>query len=298
MNSYLSVRHTQHMFLGMIFGVLAALFFTLMSLMTKLIGERASVDTILFSRFFISLILVFPWACKHSKEIFKVSQPIRLLFRAIFTLIALACFFYALQFISLTNGLLLNNTSPLFVPLIVLILHQVKTSHKIWIGIILGFIGIGLVLKPAGNFFHYASLIGLTSGLFSAIAYVFIRFLTKQVSILHILFYNFLICSCMTALLLPIHWKSFNSSILILLLAVGIFGAFYQFFSTLSLAKAPVRIMAPLQFLSIVFGVLADFFIWNQTPDLYGFIGIGLVILGGILTIYFGKNELDMGRKA
>lgn len=47
-----------------------------------------------------------------------------------------------------------------------------------------------------------------------------------------------------------------------------------------------------LMFLCIVFGVLVDFMIRWQVPSLLTSMGMILVILGGALTIYFGKREM------
>jgi drug/metabolite transporter (DMT)-like permease len=294
MSLHLRIKHEQHIPIGVFYAILSAIFFTLMSLTLKFIGERASTDAILFVRFFVSLLLILPWAIKYPKATLQVNRPLQLVFRSISSLLSLACFFYALKYISLTNGLLLKNTSPIFIPLILWIFHQIKTPHKIWIGIFIGFIGIGFVLKPGVQFFQPAALIGLASGIFTASSYVVIRFLTKSIPVIQILFYNFLISSIITGLFLPFNWISFDFKVGFLLILVGIFGSICQLFTTLSLAKAPVRITSPFAFLSIVFGAFAEFFIWNRIPDLYDFIGISCVILGGIFVIYYGQKELNI----
>lgn len=53
------------------------------------------------------------------------------------------------------------------------------TPHKVWLGIVLRFIAVGLVLKPAPGFFQVASIFGLASGILAAIAVTIIRGLTK-----------------------------------------------------------------------------------------------------------------------
>jgi len=292
MTFHLQTDHKQHMQMGVTFGILAALSLALMSLMTKLIGDQVSTSMVVFVRFSISLILILPSVIKHHKSVIRVANPLKLLFRSIFSLLSLTSFFYVLKFVPLTEGLLLTNTSTLFIPLILFALHQIHTSKKIWIGVVLGFIGIAFVLKPGADFFQPIDLVGLASGFFAAIVYISIRFLTKTNSILQILFYNFLICSIISGSFVLFNWKPFNLNVLFLLFAVGVFGAIYQFFNTLSIAKAPIRYTSSLQFLSIVFGVPADFFIWNTIPNRYSLIGIILVILGGIITIYFGQKEL------
>jgi drug/metabolite transporter (DMT)-like permease len=39
-------------------------------------------------------------------------------------------------------------------------------------------------------------------------------------------------------------------------------------------------------------GLIADFFIWREFPNLLGFAGIVLIVIGGTLSIYFGQKEL------
>lgn len=287
-----TLMHKQDIVLGVILGVLASICFTMMSLFGKLIGDNASIDTILFARFAISLLLILPWVVKNPNHIIEVIQPSKLILRSLLTLLALGCFFYSLRFISLANALLLNNTAPLFVPLVAWVSLGVKTSYQVWMGLILGFVGIALVLNPTQNLFELPSLIALSSGVFAGIAVVTIRSLTKIASVVQILFYNFLFCTIVTGLLLPFDWKRLDVHTLLLLLGTGLFGAIYQFFSTLSFAKASVRLVSSLMFLCIVFGVFADFIIWHNIPQPFTLLGMLLVIAGGAITLYFGQKEM------
>jgi drug/metabolite transporter (DMT)-like permease len=287
-------QHKQHLPSGVLFAVLAALSFSTMSLFGKFIGNRASTDMVLFARFAISLIIIIPWVVMHPHAALKVTHPKKLIWRSCFSLLSFACFFYALRFISLTNALVLNNTFPLFVPLVALVHSQTKTSRKVWIGIITGFLGVLLVLQPDIHVFQPFSLIALASGIFGAMAIVMIRHLTKTVSTLQILFYYFVFNTLATAIILPFQWQTVSSDILLLLLGVGIFGALYQWFSTLCFAKSPVRLISPILSIGIVSGgLIADFFIWNEYPNFLGFLGICCIILGGTLSIYFGQKELS-----
>lgn len=283
------MAHKQHIGLGVLYAILAALSFSAMSVLGKVIGDGASTDIILFARFSISLVLILPWIIKDPKQLL-VTQPVQLLTRSFFTLSAFFCFFYALKYISLADALLLNNSYPLFIPFAAYFIHKAPTPHRVWIGILLGFIGVALVLKPDANFFKSASLIGLLAGIFAAIAGVLIRGLTKQFSTVQILFYNFFFCTLITGLILPFTWQSLSTDVLLLLLGVGILGASYQLFSTFAIAKAPIRLTASLTYLCIVFGVIADFFIWKNVPDNLDIIGMVCVICGGILTILLGRK--------
>ena len=286
-------QHEQHLPTSVLYAVLAAVSFSLMSLLGKFIGENASTDTVLFARFAISLFLLIPWVIKHPREALKVDHPRKMIWRSCFSLLSFACFFYALRFISLTDALVLNNTFPLFVPFVALIHLKIKTPAKVWIGIVVGFLGVLLVLQPDTGVFQSYSLIALASGIFAAVAIIMIRRLTKTVSTLQILFYYFAFNTLATATVLPFQWQPLSSDILLLLLGVGVFGASYQLFSTLCFAKSPVRIISPILSIGIVStGLLADFFVWKEFPNFWGFIGIFCIVIGGTLSIYFGQKEL------
>ena len=284
-------RHQQHIPLAIVYTLVAAFCLASMSFIVKVIGNRATTDMIIFARFFICLLLVLPWVLKNPKETIKVIHPGKLIFRSLFTFLAMSCFFYALRQISLTDALLMNNTYPLFVPIVTAILVKTKTSYKIWCSIVLGFCGLAFILKPDASFFTSGGFIALGSGVFAAVAIVLIRLMTKASSILQILFYNFLIGSIIAAVFLPWNWMVLDKEMIVLLFLVGLIGLGYQFFSTLAYAKAPVRITSPLMFFSVIFGTFGDYLYWNVEPDLFTLIGMGLIILGGSLTIYFGQKE-------
>ncbi len=287
-------QHQQHLPTSVLFAILAGIGFATMSLFGKLIGDRASTDTVLFARFVISLTLLIPWIIKHPHTALKVAHPKKLLWRSCYSLLSFASFFYALRFTSLTDAIVLNNTFPLFVPLVALIHSKAHTPRKVWLGIVVGFIGVLLVLQPDVKVFQPYSLVALSSGIFGAIAIVMTRHLTKTVSTLQILFYYFVFNTAATAIVLPFQWQSLNSDVLLLLLGVGICGALYQLFSTLSFAKSPVRITSPiLSFVIVSVGLLADFLIWKQLPGMWGFLGIFSIVLGGTLAIYFGQKEIS-----
>lgn len=287
-------QHEQHLPSSIFFAVLAAISFSTMSLFGKLIGEQASTDLILFARFAISLVLLIPWIIRHPEKTLRIAHPKKLLWRGWFSLLSFGCFFYSLRFISLTDAIVLNNTFPLFVPLMALLHSQVKTSGKVWIGIIVGFLGVILVLQPDKEVFHPHALIALVSGILAAMAIVMIRHLTKTISTLQILFYYFVFNTAVTALILPFQWQTPTSNILMLLLGVGICGALYQLFSTLCFAKSPVRIISPIFSISIVStSILADFIFWQDLPNFWGLIGICFILLGGTLSFFFGQQELS-----
>lgn len=282
--------HEQHTPTAILCAVFAALSFAYMGAVVQVIGLRASEATLIFFRFWVGFLLMLPWVLKNPKEIFFISQPLKILGRGFFTLVAVWSSVYALRKISLSDMLVLNSTYTLFIPLIIWAVYKIKMAHKMWIGIGIGFLGVIIILKPDPATFNIGSVYGFVSGISTAAAFVMIRFISKTTTAVQIMFYNFLIGIVVTAALLPFGWINFNKEVFFLLLIVGILSGAYQSLVTLAFSKGSVRSISPLLYLSIPFGVITDYFLWHLIPGEWAIFGVVCVIVGGILTIFFGKK--------
>ncbi|HSW86836.1 MAG TPA: DMT family transporter [Rhabdochlamydiaceae bacterium] len=286
--------HKQDLRAGVIAGTLAAIFFTLMSLCVKLINGQASTATILLFRFGVSLFLLLPFVAKEAETIFKVDNPFKFVLRTVFALLALGCFFYSLNYISFTNALVLINTAPLFVPIFSWWILNAKTHAVVWTGIVIGFLGILFILRPDTGVLKISSIIGLGSGIFASLGIVFIRILSKVGSITQILFYNFVFATLISGIVAIFTWEPLDQYTIFLLIAAGVNGALYQYFSTLSYAKTPIRISSSLMFLCILFGALVEWFIWKKMPSAIDIAGMALVVFGGMWVVYFGQKHVKI----
>ena len=283
---------SQNIKLGVLLALLASLCSTIMSVFVKLIGSDQSTAVVLFSRFFIGLILLFPWMLTD-KKLFKVDNKTKVLLRCVTSILAMGCVFYSLKFMPVANVLLLNNTFPLFLPLLSWVMLSIKTPAQMWIGIILGFIGVAIVLHPSASAFNWHAGIALLSGILAALAMLQIRLLANSSTTQQILFYLFAFGTITT-----IPFVSFSSHMpnyhdLWLLFFVGLFGAGYQFFLTLALNYAKARIVSPIYFSCIIFAGILDWFIWSVKFNFLEIVGMGLILIGGILTVVLAdKNQV------
>jgi len=169
-----------------------------------------------------------------------------------------------------------------------------KTHAVIWTGIIFGFLGIIFILRPDTGVLKIPSIIGLGSGIFASLGIVFIRMLSKVGTITQILFYNFLFATVISGIVAIFTWEPLDQHTILLLIAAGVSGALYQYFSTLSYAKTPIRISSSLMFLCIFFGALVEWFIWKKIPSPINIAGMAFVIFGGMWVVYFGQKHVKI----
>lgn len=295
MTTITRIQNVKH---GVIHGIISSFSFALMSVFVKLIGNDLSTSILLFFRFAVSLVLIIPWIIFDESFSFKIQQPISYMIRILAALFSLFCIFYVIKYIPLVDALLLNNTAPLFVPMFVFMLTGATTPKKAIFGIILGFIGVAIILKPTKEIFSFIASVALLSGILSALAIVQMRLISKTSTTVQMLFYYFLVSTVISAIPALWQWENpQNLTIWLYLLGIGIFGTLFQTFATLSYALSPVRLMSPLVFLSVVFGGIFDWLLWNNLPSLLTIIGALCVISGATITVYFGQKEIFVPKK-
>ncbi|MCP4178596.1 MAG: DMT family transporter [bacterium] len=277
---------------GICFALLSGLSIAVMGVFVKLTDGELSNFTLLFFRFLISLLILLPLVKRDKNFSFKIKFPVILSFRCLFGFIALACYFIAIQYIPLANAVLLENTFPVFVPIILFIATGMKTDRKVLGGILLSFIGIIIILNPGRNIFQSASFIGLIGGICAAVSFVCLRLMLAKDSsqFTNILLWFFFFCTVLSGILMLFNFSMPNLLQLLYLILIGIFGYFFQYLMTKALQHACVRIVSPMMYFSVLFAGFFDWTIWGITPHIYVLIGTAITILGAIYVILHRKT--------
>ncbi len=270
---------------GFIYGFLAALCSAVIAVLIKL-AASVSTETLIFARFFIPLPFIL-WIGFHKNIDLSWKKIPGHLVRSLAGLTSMYCFFYAVKSLPIVNALTLSNTSPLFIPLIVLIWLKLVVSKMRYFALGIGFLGVIVLLRPAHFEFSLGSLAGLGTGLFSAIAYVTIRQLSKIESTETILAYYFLIASAIAFFPMLAAWKPISQPIdWIYILGLGIVSFFYQYVLTRSFTLAAASKVSTMNYLALIFGGLAGWWIFNEVPDLWVLLGSALIVLSALLALF------------
>lgn len=273
---------------GFLFGALSALSITATSIFVKLAAEVPN-EVIIFFRFAGSLILLLLLGNRRALN-FSVQKLSKHLFRAVMGLSALYCYFYAVKKLPLFTAMTLSNTTPLFIPFVVLIWLKLLIPTRRFFAVALGFIGVVLIFRPTEGLLEMATLSGLAAGLFGAVALVGLRQLSKSESTQALLFYYFLIAVAVSFFPMLYTWKPIESlEIWVYLGAISLFASAFQYFLTLAYTHAPATKASTASYLGVVFSGLADWWIWGHVPSWWVFAGTVLIIAGGVLALFDKK---------
>ena len=268
--------------------LLAYLFFTCGFALIKHTESHASVLLIVFFRNLVGFLFTIPWMIQHGKPSLKVTRPWLVLFRSSIGLASMLLIFLSLEKVDLVDTSVLMNTAPLFMPFVIWLWLRKRIEHRLWIPIIIGFIGVLFILQPTSEIFNVASFYGLGAGVLSAVIALAVRISSKSEEMHTLLFYYFLIGFLLFLPFNLMNWENPASfTVFLELVAIGLFSACGQWaqFKALSCAKASH--LAPFSYSGILYAGILQWLFWGDIPNVLAWIGIILTCGAGLLVLYF-----------
>ncbi len=197
-------------------------------------------------------------------------------------------FFYCITQLPLATAVAFNYTSPLFLTLLTTMILKDHFQWLLAVAVVLGFAGVVLLLRPSLQEDQWSGgLIGLASGFFAAIAYLNIRHLGNLGEPdWRVVFYFTLISTIITSI-----WMLFNTFHpitpvnFLLLLGIGITATLAQLALTRAYRTGKILVVGSLAYSTVVFASLWGILIWGELLSLTSWLGIGLIVAGGLLSL-------------
>ncbi len=265
--------------------ILFSLFAGVVGIFVKLI-QNLDIYSIIFFRALIASIFIFMVILekKNIKEL-KPQYPFQTLLVGIFQ--GLAIFFYFASVIqtSVSNGVFLLYTAPIFSIIFTKLFFKEKIEKKTIIGIIITLSGIIFILNPQTFSFNsketFGNFMGLLSGLFYAAMALTAKPLMEKVSTYYTAFWQYVIISIMFAFFLKIDsvsliFKNWWQLLIIGILCTGI--AFILFMEGVKKVKAQkIFIITALEPLT---GTTLALILLKEIPSLMTLMGAILIIFG------------------
>jgi len=275
-----------------------ALISALNGAVTKVLADDMSAMEIVFFRNLFGVFLIL-YALKHTPPKLTGGKWYLLITRGILGFSAMILFFYTITVIPLGEAITLNKTSPLFVTILAYYLLKEQLSQTTLFALLIGFLGVVLIVKPFGMSVSYEHFLGILGGFFAAAAYTTIKKIKDiydaRVIVLSFVGIGTLLPAAFFAVAPYVEVPSaleflFSSFSYPYSLKVWILIIFMAFISTLSqwlLTKAysssNLSIIGVIGYTNIPFAIGFGWMLGDAFPDMLTYVGIGLIILGGVL---------------
>ena len=267
--------------------VVASGLFALMGSSIKLASAKVGFFDIIFYRSVINVLIVA--ALIHVKNLGFRTQHLGLhMKRAAIGNAAMYCGFYSLIHLPIATATTLGYTNPIFQSAIAFVTSKGQLTGKLLFSVLLGFIGILVLLRPdTPNGEYAATLIGLLSGLLTALAYFNVGKLVRSGEPeLRVVFYFSLVGTLVGGMMTTVvGFTALDSAMMLCVCAIGVFGSLGQITMTRAYGSGNAVIVSILSYSTIIFSTLLGYLLFGEKLSYIAAGGMALIIFSGALAI-------------
>lgn len=281
----------QNYLAGIGLRLLAMLALSLMFVLVKFI-DRSGIHILesLFWRQALVLPFLLLWVWKFagfaSLKTKRMGSHAR---RMLMGLSGMACNFLAMIYLPMAEATTISLSVPIFGVIFAAMLLGESIRWQRWSAVFLGFSGVVIVLDPGtifalglGGDHGLGVLIALSGAVMTALISVAIRDLSRTENSATIVFYFSLLSVIPLGLVLPFVYTAHSAEQWLMLLGLGLTGAVVQIALTASLRLAPVSVVLPMDYSSLLWAIALGWLFFGTVPAETTWLGAPLIVASGL----------------
>jgi drug/metabolite transporter (DMT)-like permease len=213
----------------------------------------------------------------------KTARPGLQLWRASMLLGSTVFNFMAFRYLQLDEAMAILFSTPFLVAILAGPLLGEWVGWRRWTAILVGFAGVLVVVRPGLGGMQWAALLSFGSAVCYAFYNITTRMLSRTDSSETTLFYANLFGCLVMAPVLPFVWVMPASWLdVVLMVALGVFGAGGHFLLILAHRRAPASVLSPFIYTQIVWASALGYLVFGNVPSHWTIAGAAIVIASGL----------------
>ncbi|WP_278922043.1 DMT family transporter [Pseudophaeobacter profundi] len=269
--------------------------FTGLSALIKAVSEVVPAGEAVFFRSFFAIPVIVVWLAMRGdlRHGLRTQKPMGHVWRGLVGTSAMAMTFMGLGMLPLPEVTAIGYATPIFTLILAAIFlgERIRLVRISAVGI--GLLGVLIMIYPrlsgSADMSETATL-GVMLILAATFARGFVQIhIRRMVMTEHtaaIVFYFSVTASLLSLLTLPFGWVMPDPTTLALLVGAGLLGGVAQILITSSYRFAPASMLAPYDYVSMIFAIIIGYLWFEELPTLVMLAGATLVICGNILVIW------------
>lgn len=208
-----------------------------------------------------------------------------MLLRSFLILAAWLCFYTAARSLQLAELTTIYFAAPIIVTVLSIILLGEKVPLLRWSGVLVGFVGVFVACDPARLGLSVPVMLVLAAAFLWGLSIVLMRKIALQErTMIQVVLNNafFLVIAGIPLLFL---WQTPTMLELGLMLVVGTLGGVAQFLLFEGMKRAPISVIAPFEYSSLIWAFALGFAIWGDVPRSEVFTGAAIILGAGLLIV-------------
>ncbi|MDD2369477.1 MAG: DMT family transporter [Sulfuricurvum sp.] len=278
---------------GITYMLFASFLFALTMLFAKLLSSSMGSVEVTFWRNAIGLIAIGMFVLRKPMQNVG-GRPFTLVFRGVIGTLALLTFFYTISTSTLSNAIVYAKTEPIFTSLLAFFLLGEKLKLPAIFSVFIGFAGVAML---SGMNMGYLHIMGILTGLLSALAYTSVRSLKAYYDERTVVL-SFMLSGVLIPALLMIISEYTTSELFafalsrftiphgvdwIWIILMGIAAAYGQIYMTRAYFYAKAGIVSTASYSVILFATLFGMMLGDLLPTPMVIAGGFLIVLSGVI---------------
>ncbi len=283
-------RSDTHYLRGIGWIVVSTLCFAIENAIAKWLGSDIHPIQVLFVYGLVLLAATLANTFRHGGTAavshLRTRRPVLLVLRSLVLLGTFLAFIYGVVLLPLADALAISFTTPLLVTVLAALVLKERVALRQWLAVATGLAAVVWMVRPGTGVVSAGAAWMLLSALLAAIDILLTRVLTRTES-------NTTIVLCLAAtfvvvlgLTMPFVWQPMTLADIGLIVIMGLGGVGAQASFTQAYRRAPPQVLAPFDYLMLVWGVLFGFLIWREWPTLEVMEGAVVLIAVGLYLAY------------
>lgn len=270
---------------GVVLVTLAVMLFALADVLTKHLSMLYAVPLVVALRYLVNLAMLAAFlGPRHGRALWTTRRTGLVVLRGSCLAVASLTMGIALRYMPVGETVAIIYIAPILVMIIAATGLGEKVSLAGWIGAVLGFLGVLLIMRPGAGLDPVGVAFALINAVFAAGYHLLTRFLAKTETTIALLFTTALVGTVVFGALLlwtglgplPVGWD------LVFLLALGTLATVGHFLFTAAYREAPASLLAPVNYMHLVWAGILGWLVFNHAPDVISIAGMALVAVAGI----------------
>ena len=283
---------------GIALVTISVRFFAVADVQTKHLAMANPVPVVVAVRYLASLALLLVLAGPRiGARLWRTDRTGLVLPRGGVLTLASLTIGYALKLMPVGETISIMYLSPIAVMLLAIPILGERVSAAGWALAMLGFIGVLLILRPGAGLNPAGGAFALTNAACATVYHLMTRMLSRTETAMAMLFQVtltgavFFSLAAIPSLSGPLPGLGDLS----LMALLGVLATAGHFLFTLAYRQAPASLIAPVNYMHLVWAGLLGWLVFDHLPDGISLIGMGLVLISGVAIAL--RSHMDGRRK-
>jgi drug/metabolite transporter (DMT)-like permease len=275
-------RHQRLTGIALMCGAVAC--FACLDSSAKFLSRDMSVIQVVWARYAGAFVLAFvlsnplthPGLIRSKRQVLQVGRSLSLLLSSFLN-------FLALRYLQLDQALAITFSTPFLVAALAGPVLDEWIGVRRWAAIAVGFLGVLVVARPGFGSIHPAALFSLAAAFTLAFYNVTTRLLARYDPSETTLFYSNFVGFIVTSPLLPLVWTPpANGRDIVLMIAVGVFGAVGHYLLIVAHRFTPASVLSPFMYTQLLWAGALGYLLFRDVPNKWTLTGAGIVVGSGL----------------